>query len=276
MKETKRYFIQQFQLMVQQKGFIFSLFFLLGLMLVSYLNCIVNMAGVDRFQSLSWECQCILTADNNASLHNIFLIAFPFVVLFPFSFSLFKDKKIKMRDIYLSRVSSGKYYVVKACVCFCGAFLVVFVPLCINILMCYVTFDGKHMTLYGEPGYFTQGYISLLKRTIPWAGMYVSHRLLYYIVWAVLVSALGGVFSLFALGISTFVKKYMVFLLLPGYMLIELLERLQFGQLSMDLNDYISIGFLFGREIWFLLLVVVVMLLTAGVGLCVDRKKEII
>lgn len=261
--------------MFQQKGFIFSLFFMLSLVLVSYVSCVIRMREVDRFHSLSWECQCILTSGNSASLHTIFLIAFPFIILFPFAFSLFKEKQIKMRDLYLSRVCAWKYYMAKVVVCFSGAFIILFVPLLINILMCYFTFDGRHMTLYGEPGYLTGSYFSALKN-MPLSGLYLKERLLYYILCALFVSVLGGLFSIFAMALSTFIKKYMVFLLLPLYLVIEFLSRLEMGSLCMNMDEYISVSFISGRNIIFLLVVVAVLLGVASVCMIYDRKKEIL
>lgn len=277
MKKTAKFIKQQFCVMLQQKGFIVSFFFLLTLMLASYINCVLSTDGVDRFQSLHWEEMFILREGNAASLTSIFMTAFPFVILFPFSFSIFKDRQVQMRDIYLSRLSKRTYYVGKSVVCFLGTFLVLAIPLCIQLLMCYVTFDGGKMEQMGEVGCFSQSYIALLQKNVEWSTLFVAHPFIYYLLWIFMVSFIGAVLSVAALGCSVFVKKYMVLVLLPVYLTFEILGRIEIkGHCVMNLYHQLVVSILDNNtNVKFIAGVVIVAILVAVVCLRIDSKKEI-
>lgn len=84
-----------------------------------------------------------------SALRTIFETVFPFIVVFPFSFSYITDLSVKVHPYLIGRMGRRNYFAGKIVTTFIGAFITIFIPFFINLLLCYITFPWNNNHIFG-------------------------------------------------------------------------------------------------------------------------------
>lgn len=275
--------MSQFNIMVRRKGFLFSFSFSLFFVLAVYLLDVMDMLGNDKFLCANSQAHYLFSIWSN--WEGYFILVFPFLVLFPFSFSYITDNHVKITQLLTTRMPFHTYYITKAVCCFLGAFLIIFIPVCIGISLNAVTFTDGIYELGGAVPYsasLEQALTGCLntgenQHTFPMLGLFVSHPVIYEYVWTFFVAISAGVVSVFSFSCSYFIKRLQVLLLLPFYILVTVLESLSgvvTENLELNFYRYIEINYFSNRNygIYFLFLII---LTVVAVFLCYKQIKRI-
>lgn len=275
-------FMSQFCIMVRRKGFLFSFSFSLFFVLAVYLLDVMEMTGNDKFLCANPQAHYLFSTWSN--WQGYFSLVFPFLVLFPFSFSYITDKHVKITELFTTRMTFRTYYTAKAVCCFLGAFLIIFVPVCVGILLNVITFPDGIYELGGAVPYSTtleQALTGCLntgenQHTFPMLGLFISHPIIYEYIWTFFIAISAGVVSVFAFSCSYFIKRMQVLLLLPFYILVTVLGYLSgvvTENLELNFYRYIEINYFSNRNygIYFLFLII---LMIVAVFLCYKQIKR--
>lgn len=81
-----------------------------------------------------------LGSDFGGPLFFVFSILFPLIAVLPFADSFYEDRKRNTTDFCLSRMSNNSYYFSKFIAVFISGFLIVAVPLLINMILNFIAF----------------------------------------------------------------------------------------------------------------------------------------
>jgi len=192
---------------------------------------------------------------------------FPFIVLFPYSFSHLEDKKTRMGSLLQTRMGNKYYYLSQMAACFFGGMLLFFVPLLINLVLTNITFIETGYTYYGY--YNDNGYCETLLGTnvliqtvssgMSFLKCYIFSPLLYDIMYTFFISLFAGIISIFGLACSYYIKKNKITLFIINYLLFlctTILDRITYSSnqyLNTKLLDYVSVSTIMGKSTLFFL-----------------------
>jgi len=207
---------------------------------------------------------------------------FPFLVLFPYSFSYLEDKKTRMGSLLQVRMSNKYYYLSQMVSCFLGGMLLFFVPLLLNLILTNITFIETGYTYYGY--YNDYGYCSDLlgtNATIPtvntgmsYLGVYLTSPFLYSLMYTLFISLFAGLFSIFGLSCSFYIKNNKITLLIINYLLFlggTILNNISNSSnmyLNTKLLDYVSINTIMGKSTLFFLGVCSILFVFSIISMC--------
>ena len=124
----------------------------------------------------------------------------------PFSACYVSDTKCRILPILLTKTTRAKYCVSRLITCFVGSFLVVFLPLMINQLLCLGYFDMNALV-----DDFTNGpaYTNLFGelQAIPFPSFFHGNPLLYNVVFSALLALVCGLLAILAFSVSLLISK---------------------------------------------------------------------
>jgi hypothetical protein len=253
----------QFQLMLFSRDFKFSISFMLGFSLLSYMYAVLLNMNVDISQMLSYTS--LFMGNHLFFPWAIFSLLFPFVIVFPFAFSFQQDTKLNTFPYFMRRFGKKTYFSAKYITTFLGGGLVIFFPFLLNLLLCYFTFPDNNNTEFGL------GYISylfgtnVLRDTLyqaqPFAWFFLKHKLIYCFLHIILISILSGTMSMFALSWSYYIRRKKLLLFLPIYVLIYLgtfidtflFDTESIPYVNVNILSYMSIHSMYGKSMLFFL-----------------------
>lgn len=153
----------QIKLMVKTKSFrtAFTLVFLLAI--ASYLYQLFEMRNVDI--SLMKSSTTLFILNDTTRLLKYFEILLPIVAVFPFVFSYLDDSNLKTFPYLLTRQSKRSYFISKYITSIIGGFIIIFIPLLINLILCSVTFPFNNINNNFFGGSFSINFEGILLGT---------------------------------------------------------------------------------------------------------------
>lgn len=140
----------------------------------------------------------------------------PIISILPFSVIHFTNRQLNSTSVYMTRLGVKKYYISQAISSFIGSFIIVFLPLIINITLNNIFF------IETKTDYFDRKFFNMIENdvpkqhlnytdhpyAIPFAKFFFSNPIIYTIITALLLSLFIGLCGLLAYSISFKVKKY--------------------------------------------------------------------
>lgn len=281
----------QFLIMINGLSFKFAFSVSLLYNLVSYVLTVLVNRNVDL--SMMYSADSVYAGNSLAQVFDIFSKLFPFLVIFPFSFSYIDDRNLKIHSYLLSRTTKRDYYLSKMINCFIGTFIIIFIPFLINLLLCHLTFPQNHNTFFGE--YNWRNYFRSLvgsnvdvdintKYTgLSFLKLYLYSPFLYNIFYNFLLSSFAGLMGIFSLSCSFIIKKYKILLFIPTYLIFYLGSIMDTvicnsgkSYFCTALMQYVSVGNTIGLSLIFILVFIVALMIFSLLSyFYICNKKEI-
>lgn len=222
----------QWYLMLNKRGFWFSIFVIIFINVLSYIINVYNESGKDVFQMARPTDYFSLVYWSNSV--DYVVILFPFLIVFPVAFHSF-DEEIGKNSVFgIIRSSFNLYYYSKAIVAFVSGLVIICLPFALNIFWNMLTFCDNmngHEGMWNSQMYFENtGYA--------FADLYSLHPFIYEIVFTILTGFFSGICSLFAYSLSIYIKKYKIVCVIPVYLLFFVSRALDLKGIVLD--SYIS------------------------------------
>ena len=234
----------QIKLMLSKPNFWISLFLVSFYAYGSYFLHIYDNYGKDISVIYDWR-ELVCTSTDHA-LFKYFQLLFPFIVIFPFSFSYYEDRERKSIGFWMRRGTRRQYFISKAIACFLGSFLCVWVPFMVNLFLVKTTFPSSGITGNGTmySHWITQNIYNETQRTgyIPFVELYVLYPVIYHCVLIVLISGLAGLFGVLAYVLSYYIKNNKLKIFLPVYISMWLCNLFSgYASVDTDLLTYVTL-----------------------------------
>lgn len=207
------FFRLEFREMLRRRDFAIAFSVSLAVSLASFLYDAIALFGTDRLTHyaawFTWGPIGKPRSSYTLCWGMIFMFALPFLSALAFSPYHYDNRKSGVINPVLTRCGRRRYYISTALVTFIGGFLVIFVPMLLNQLLCLLVAPVTSMqSIAGTP--FNE-YESLSSLYFP--GLFANSPYLYNFIFMLLPSAVGGLFALLSYSVSLFVKKYRFFVL---------------------------------------------------------------
>ncbi|NLB21302.1 MAG: hypothetical protein GX829_10925 [Clostridium sp.] len=241
-----------FTLMVSTRAFKVSFTMVFIMAMLSYLYNLYEVRNTDINQMKSAYTFFIL--NESSRLLKYFEVLLPIIVVFPFVFSYLDDKDLKAFPYLLSRQTKRSYFTSKYIISIFGGFLIIFLPLMINLILSTFTFPLNNNTHWGGYNYLSYEEIILgTSRAIntrfsglPYLKVFLFSPTLYNILFVLIASIFASALTSFAFAFSMFLQKYKILLLLPTSLLVRLLSFLDVYVYSLAYRGipYINLNFI--------------------------------
>lgn len=230
----------QFIAMLRKKSFWIAFDTILLYTFAVYIMNIMNCIGHD-VSSIFDSSYYFLGSYYNDYLE-LFSLAFPILVVLPFSFTYFEDAESHNLQFIQSRVGKSNYVIASAIVCFWGSFIVIFIPFLLNIILNYITFPQNDVTVFGVKESYAYWLHLYGEEGIPrfaFLDLFIYNQNLYNLLVALLLSGFAGLLGVFAYTMSFYIKKYKLLLFLPVYLLFLVTNNLYLIGFRFFLIDYL-------------------------------------
>lgn len=253
----------QLCLMIHKVGFQLSFTIVFTYCISSYLKNLIMYTKLDI--SNFYSANFLYCGNGYATFWGIFQALFPFLVVFPFSFSYIDDLHVNIVPYVNGRMNNKYYYIGKLLTSFIGGFIIIFIPFLLNLILCNLTFSENNNTLFGPYNLVTYNecitgkdvYIHTSYKGMSFLHLYIKSPFLYNILYLFILSIFSGTLSTFATACSFLIKKHKVVVFIPVYLLILLFRNLdsyaylqnqKYAYINYDLMDYININVEYGRN----------------------------
>ncbi|MBR1385153.1 MAG: hypothetical protein IJ555_15305 [Ruminococcus sp.] len=281
----------QLWLMLHKRGFQVSftvmLLFAVGCFIEGCLRSSHDASAYYEMAGMQAVHRSFLNETNEQRLQT-FEFFFPFIVVLPFSFSLFVDRSTRISEIVLSRCGRGRYYLSKLCAAFIGGFILIFIPLLISCALTHGFCSISVIELF-DPNYstLTAGGKDFLTMRDLLLELLVFSPVLGELFAAALLSVYAGACAVLALAMSCFVNRFSVLIFLPVFLLTKLfalgqsmiIAKYGYTYFNIDPMKYVIIssdGPFYGRPYWlFALEMAAVMSLSAVMMLLASRRDSL-
>lgn len=241
-------FRMQFCHMLARTEFKISLTAVLLVIGTSFYTICSHVYGNDQSQLYSaaygWMGHAAIL---DIQIMQIFFILFIFFIgSMAFADSQFVDKKLRIRDIIVTRCSLYNYVISGGIVSFIGAFLVILVPFLFSLCLSYILFPihgAVPQGFYNTPSWQNDIFTSFL------SPMYYNHPFIYDIVAIFYMSFCAGVFAVFSFALSFYIKRGRLLIIgLPTILVI--VESALFPGAS-TFTNYLFMGYIIGQTFQF-------------------------
>lgn len=189
------------------KEFYFAFGIMLAICLASFAVTCAEFHG-EYASNLIASYQLTVIGEFGA-LSFILRIAIPLIAALPSAGIYYYEKKNNVLPVSFARSGSHKRYYFSALpAVFLASFIVVFLPLIINILLNEVTFPSEAVRNVGNhPTSDDLYYIKGHSKYILFSGIYINHPHIYNFIFTFLISAFSGLIGLFTYNMSHLFKK---------------------------------------------------------------------
>lgn len=281
----------QFRLMISGSSFKASFMLLFALSLISYILNIIKYQNTDISQMMS--ATALFMLNDTAPLVGYLEVMVPIIAVFPFVFSSLDDQELNIYPYIFTRQNRKSYLYSKYIVSIIGGFLILFLPLLINWLLCMVTFPINKNTFWGgynEPYYqatLVGDNWDILSRHsgLPFLKLYLFSPVLYSFFFIFIASLLSSAFSAISFAFSLVLRKHKIILLLPGFLIFTALRLLNayiyslngrgIPYLNVNLFQYIQIsGYTIGKSFLFFFLMILFFFFTSFLGVQFTLRRR--
>jgi len=275
----------QFSLMIRKKGFQFAFTVMMLYAMGSFVFTVFNSWNQDVSSMYSAYTYC---ANNDSSLlFKYFRVLFPFLIVFPFTFSSMTDRVNQITTYIFSRCQQKSYFRSLYINAFIGGFVILFIPLFLNWLLLFMTIPQDGNFVFGWP--YTTSFADLIADTgtIPFPWIFLKSTMAYAFVYDLIISAFAGLLSVFSMACSFYIKKYKIFALLPVYVILYICRIIDMSSFDSAKNGthsytaldpfvYVTITTLNGKRCVVIVLFCLVITLFSLFQLRRMERKEVI
>lgn len=202
-------------LMIKQNGFIASMTLMLVFSAASFVYNAAGFRGSDI--SAIVDGYHLLATVPESHYRGFFEMLFPFLAIMPFCFSYMTDRDRNNICAYAVRGGRTNYYLSSAATAFAGSFIIIFVPLLIDLLLNVTIFPLNSMLDHTNSPTFSIAHINEVWTHYIGASLFVSHPFLHCLLWVLIPSLFSGIVGVFVYSLSFFVKRFKILLFLPFY-----------------------------------------------------------
>lgn len=241
----------QFKLMVTTKSFKISITIVFIMTIFSYLYHLFEFRSTDINQMKS--ASTIFMLNDTTRLLKYFETLLPIIVVFPFIFSYLDDINLNVFPYVFSRQTRRSYFTSKYITVITGGFIIIFIPLLVNLILCSITFPLNNNTYWG--GYNHVNYEGIILGTsraintqyygLPFLNVFLLSPSLYNVLFSFIASLFASALASFSFAFSMFFKKHKIFLILPTFLLMQLIRFLDAYMYSLTPKGvpYINLNF---------------------------------
>lgn len=214
----------QLLLMVNKKSFKLAFLMSYVFCMLSYITNLVVLSKVDI--SMMYSGNTLFVGNSYDRYWNIFCAIYPFLLVFPFSFSYIEDLSVNNMPYFKGRMKNKYYFLGKMITCFIGGFIIIFIPFLLNLLLCNITFPNNNNTFYGyynTPNYYrtlvgSNVMINTQQKGLIFLKLYLFSPFIYNLFYINILSIFTGLLSVVVLSFSFYLKKYKIILFIPVYL----------------------------------------------------------
>lgn len=230
-----RAFIVQTKVLFSKIGFKIAFLTNLSYVLITFIYYALMSIGSDVSE---FYHPAIVTALNSDALFVWFyMMLFPFLIVFPASFSYFTERKSGVINAFVMRIGFRSYFFCKIMSSMVVTFVAFFIPFIIGLLLNIVTFSNEGMAVLTNWEPFSQTYFNYANQYL-YSDLFHTNPYLYYLLHVFIFASFASIVSVFVLLFSGVVKHYKIFLFMPFYLLTLITDRLQvvFSHIDFDTN----------------------------------------
>lgn len=151
-------------------------------------------------------------------LYFVFSILFPLIAALPFADSFYEERKRSTTDFCILRMSNNSYYFSKLIAVFISGFIIVAVPLLINMLLNFIAFPLESSIIYTNFSYAESIYPSTLN-TILFQSLFSKNMYLYNLLFLFLCSFACGLIAIVVFQFSFFFSRSRIFIISSFFIL---------------------------------------------------------
>ena len=228
-------FRTQFYIMIHQLGF--QLCFMVVLLCGLINTALWQVSNYGGIKEDGIDVSEAFLLNEYSPVVGIFFMISLFLLMLPYCFSSLKNTNLHTDLLHIVRGDTKSYYAAGGATAFCGTFLAFFLPLLIELLINQLFFTSTGIMANGFSVYDLNGGGGLVGTIIDESAvvnpglcmipisLYISHPLLYNILYALLYSIFMGIVSLMMYAVSLYVKKN-IYLFFPMYILYFVILRI--------------------------------------------------
>lgn len=267
--------ITQFKLMLKRKSFIITLsVMILYSVFVFIFNCIMYFN--DDITSVKAAKYMFLGSDFANTPFVIFSLLFPIVVALPFSDTFFEERKNRTSEFCIMRESNNTYYYSKMITVFFSGFLVISIPLLVNMLLNFIAFPLDSSIDATNFSYINSSLFGAVMETGLFQTLFAQNMYLYNLVYLFFASINGGLIAVSTYQFSFFYKKSRIFLICSFFIAYHFITILleSFGFDEFCLQNYIFASrFYCGQSLRGMIVTFTFMLLAAFLPIPFAKRK---
>ncbi len=269
----KKNFAFQLRCILEQKFVYVTFLILLALIMVHYFSGTESYNGFDIVTM--YNPTVFLSISGCVDGDTRILQLLPLLIVLPAAFSYVIDRNSKIQPVIFTRTTAGKYYLAKSMAVFLVTFLTFVLPFLIELGLYCIKYpvDAAGIT---NDGVFSDTYkIFVSGMMTPW--LFALNVYVNAIVNILVIGATCGIVAVFAMAVSTFVKKFWVIVFLPIFILFYGLAKI--GEVletkySMNYVDYFTLYSYGQRKFLYFFLIMAVLLIISVVILCIESRKD--
>ena len=241
----------QFKLLFRNKQFLITLFIAMLISILAFcINCLISF-GKDE-ASLIAAKYMFLGSDFQFSNMIFYMLSmlFPLLAVFPFADSFLQERKSGACVYALSKQSSNSYYFSKLSAVFISGFLVIAIPLILNIFLNFIAFPlDSANSATNNSVVSSHVYVTLIK-TIVFKNLFCKSIYLYNWLYVFIEAITAGLMAVVVYQFSFFYDKSKILLscsMFACYILGQVILPL-FSLDEFDISKYIFAGkFYYGQ-----------------------------
>ncbi|WP_039222638.1 hypothetical protein [Clostridium novyi] len=152
-----------------------------------------------------------------------------------YSDSYYTDIKNGIYKNIVTRTNRFNYVLSKIIITFTVSFLIIFIPLIIDQILCYMCFPFRgHMNYFGDPSYI---YINTIYPDVQLHYMSIFHPYINNFIYILINSLFGGLLALLSLSISFVIKKNKYIIVLSSFIIFEIYKFI--SEILPDIIEYL-------------------------------------
>lgn len=214
----------QIRTITQKISFSILVYVLFIVVFHNFFMNILRYRGTDIIEMVHPMKLLFLNVDNWNSNMIYFILLYPILVVIPAGFSYAEDYETKNIVNIVSRVGNKNYYIGKIAAVAIITFCVFTLPFLLEIFLNCISFPMAATGNLSNFSIYDFRYNNELSNYF-WLALYLESPYIHAIVCILFLGFVSAVFSIFVLAISTFRIKYKIFLFLPVYVIIFLLDN---------------------------------------------------
>lgn len=267
--------------LLKKKEAIFVFYVLLIMVIFNFIGNVLDFQGRDvavMFQPMRF---LLLSYDRvNWNATNTFLLIqlYPLLVVYAAGFSLAREYQIGIRVYLVSRLGNFKYHVSRYLSVFLVTMIIFTVPFLLEIFLNCMSFPLSATGNLANLSFYDSNYRNGLDHYFM-KSICLYSPYLYAVIGTLLFGAVSGLFGVFTVAVSSFIKvKYNVFLFLPVYAALNLStifeSRLPKDAPSIQWYDYVSFFNDEKKNISYLVIGIFVLVLFSIGTACISGRKD--